>query len=63
MKLTKLFGLATLVSAVALAGCKDDKPAAVVAPQEPAARKLTVGVMTGAEAQVTSCCQNCEGKI
>ncbi|APB78891.1 TPA: MetQ/NlpA family lipoprotein [Pasteurella multocida] len=53
MKLTKLFGLATLVSAVALAGCKDDKPAAAAAPQEPAARKLTVGVMTGAEAQVT----------
>ncbi|EJS86618.1 PlpB, partial [Pasteurella multocida subsp. multocida str. Anand1_cattle] len=44
MKLTKLFGLATLVSAVALAGCKDDKPAAAAAPQEPAARKLTVGV-------------------
>ncbi|HEP1081025.1 TPA: MetQ/NlpA family lipoprotein [Pasteurella multocida] len=53
MKLTKLFGLATLVSAVALAGCKDDKPAAAAASQEPAARKLTVGVMTGAEAQVT----------
>ncbi|HDR1352815.1 TPA: MetQ/NlpA family lipoprotein, partial [Pasteurella multocida] len=46
-------GLATLVSAVALAGCKDDKPATAAAPQEPAARKLTVGVMTGAEAQVT----------
>ncbi|HDR1827335.1 MetQ/NlpA family lipoprotein [Pasteurella multocida] len=53
MKLTKLFGLATLVSAVALAGCKDDKPAAAATPQEPATRKLTVGVMTGAEAQVT----------
>lgn len=51
MKLTKLLGLATIFSAVALAGCKDDKPAASTATQEPA-RKLTLGVMSGAEAQV-----------
>lgn len=51
MKLTKLLGLATLFSAVALIGCKDEKTAAT-APQEPAARKLTLGVMSGAEAQV-----------
>ncbi|MFD1804988.1 MetQ/NlpA family lipoprotein [Pasteurella oralis] len=53
MKLTKLLGLATIFSAIALAGCKDDKPAATAAKQEPAARKLTIGVMSGAEAQVT----------
>lgn len=51
MKLTKLLGLATIFSAVALAGCKDDKPATRTATQEPA-RKLTLGVMSGAEAQV-----------
>ncbi|MGY4676541.1 MetQ/NlpA family lipoprotein [Pasteurella sp. P03HT] len=51
MKLTKLLGLATIFSAVALAGCKDDKPATSAATQEPA-RKLTLGVMSGAEAQV-----------
>ncbi|AKD38832.1 protein PlpB [Pasteurella multocida subsp. multocida OH4807] len=51
MKLTKLLGLATIFSAVALAGCKDDKPATSTATQEPA-RKLTLGVMSGAEAQV-----------
>ncbi|GJH43334.1 MetQ/NlpA family lipoprotein [Pasteurella canis] len=52
MKLTKLLGLATIFSAVALAGCKDDKPTATTTPAQEPARKLTLGVMSGAEAQV-----------
>ncbi|UAY77126.1 MetQ/NlpA family lipoprotein [Pasteurella canis] len=52
MKLTKLLGLATIFSAVALAGCKDDKPTATTTPTQEPARKLTLGVMSGAEAQV-----------
>ncbi|QLB12360.1 D-methionine transport system substrate-binding protein [Bisgaardia hudsonensis] len=48
MKLTKLLGLTTIFSTALLAGIANANPSSDATP-----RKLTIGVMSGAEAQVT----------